>query len=278
MVNVLFASLLSMAAAASGQSQRFGGEFCWATDNMQATRRMAMLQKASDRGRTAMTSKLHEDIGENPQSSNETSGDFDEKAGLITLAQLADLGNSSKLPFGTFSGSTIQTNVEVRTNANHLDSLSDPSNFSQLPMASLAFTNVANEASAETANGSITLPLIAIAGDASPARANTTEKEDLQPADKNKEKSASEDSIGSSLVKNVGNDRGVKKTKKDNDSIETDEEAAKRTQRNIFVAGASVVVPIAFLLCNSEAWTGAGHKDNEDSDDYWGGQRSVGVA
>lgn len=292
-MSVLFASLLSAAAAASAQSQRFGGEVCWATESMQPIRRMALLQKTSSRGQSAMTSRLHEDSGETSQSRNDTSADSaDEEQALVALAQLADLGNSSKLPFGTFSGSTIQTNVEVRTNATHLDSLGDSANFSQLPMASVALTNVADEATTEaananssvtledanssitleTANSSMTLPLIAIAGDASQTRVNDTAKEDLQPADKSKDLSSSSD------VKHVDGDADVKKKKKGADSIETDEEAAKRTQRNIFMAGASVVLPIAFLLFNSEAWTGAGHKDNDDGDDYWGGQRSVGVA
>lgn len=62
---------------------------------------------------------------------------------------------------------------------------------------------------------------------------------------------------------------------------ESDGERARRRQRNMMMCGASVVVPVLCLLCADIGTHREEYESNrpdDDSDDYWGNQKNVGVA
>lgn len=95
-----------------------------------------------------------------------------------------------------------------------------------------------------------------------------------------------EESSNASLHAQPGQDRDDSKPQQSESKSEAGEAAASwhRKKRNMFAFGFSVIMPIVGLLMCSSAFgpeePGNARKTayDEDSDDYWGAQKSVGVA
>jgi len=238
-LSLLAASVLAIATSA-GRSSSAAAEVCLATEGSHSTRRMAMLQVASKVGHRGVVSDLDEG---NIEQSNSNE-----------LPMMAVLQSASG--FG-HRGVTSDFDDEKR----------GQSNSSQVPIVAVGGSGVAltssvmNADNATSENSSDQLPLITVAAEGS-ERVNTTDRENSSIA----EQGATAESMNNSLET-----MHVKDT-------ESEEAATDRTQRNVFMASCSVVLPILFLLWGRETSSLGTDETGGDEDDYWGRQKNVGVA